>query len=78
MPEHWHRLLSIIIDFFAMSVSGVLAWHAARFVADSRAFGDTILGGWPAWVLQLVLPIGFALISYRFGLNWLRAILRIR
>jgi TRAP-type C4-dicarboxylate transport system permease small subunit len=25
-----------------------------------------MLGEWPAWVLQLILPIGFALIAYRY------------
>ena len=33
---------------------------------DSYAFGDTLFGGWPAWIFQLILPIGFAAIAWRY------------
>jgi TRAP-type C4-dicarboxylate transport system permease small subunit len=41
------------------------AYFAFAFVRDSRAFGDTLLGI-PAWWLQSIMPVAFALIAYRY------------
>lgn len=65
-PEAWHRPARVIAMAFATIVTGFLSWHAARFVADTRSFGDTVLGGLPAWPFQLILPAGFALMALRF------------
>jgi len=69
LPEGPRRFAAAAVSFFATGVAALLAWHAARFVADSREYGDVLLGTWPAWLFQLVLPIGFALMAYRFLLN---------
>lgn len=76
LPERFRRTSEAVTSFFAMSFTGLLAWHAARFVADSWAYGDVMLGGWPAWAFQIVMPIGFALMSYRFALRWLKILVR--
>ena len=51
---------------------GLIAWHSINFVRLSLEFGDTLLGGVPAWALQLVLPIGFGLMAYRHSLHALK------
>jgi TRAP-type C4-dicarboxylate transport system permease small subunit len=51
---------------FAASISGALAWQALRFVADERRFGETVLGELPAWMFEVVMPVGFAVIAARF------------
>jgi TRAP-type C4-dicarboxylate transport system permease small subunit len=53
-------------DVFGAAVSGALAWHSWAFVRDSREFGDLLLTGVPAWWLQAVMPVAFALMSYQF------------
>jgi TRAP-type C4-dicarboxylate transport system permease small subunit len=56
-----------LIDAFVAVVCAVLAWESYLFVVDSFDAADTVLGGrLPAWSVQLVLPVGFALICYRF------------
>lgn len=47
-------------------VLGVAAW---RLVVDEKDFGDMAFGPVPVWVLQLVLPVAFFLISYRSLVN---------
>jgi TRAP-type C4-dicarboxylate transport system permease small subunit len=75
LPATWYRWTRVLVDLFAMSITGIFAWHAARFVMDSKAFGDSLLGSLPAWPFQLVLPVGFALIAYRFAIHALRGAL---
>lgn len=62
-----------ITSLFSAAVSALLAYHSLRFVimeyeSKSNAFSDV-----PAWIMELILPIAFALITVRFlvhlGLN---------
>ncbi len=66
------RIARFATDAFTTAVTGLLAWHSWRFVQESRQFGDTILVDWPAWIFQLVLPVGFFMIAYRYLLRLLR------
>lgn len=78
LPPAWHRRALVIVDVFAAGVAGAFTWQALRFVADSRDFGDVVLGGVPAWPVQAVLPVGFALITIRFVVNAARGVAGLR
>lgn len=69
LPQRFIWIPDAIATAFTSIVCGFLAWHSARFVQDSRAFGDLLLGGRPAWVVQLILPIGFAAMAYRYAIR---------
>jgi TRAP-type C4-dicarboxylate transport system permease small subunit len=75
-PAAWHKPAAVVSAAFAAIVSAILAWHAFRFVADSYRFGDTVLGALPAWAFQLVMPVGFALISWQFAARTVRTLRR--
>ena len=68
----WQRVAWFTTDLFTAIVTGLLAWHSWRFVQDSRLYGDMLLDGWPAWGFQLILPLGFLLICYRYVLRAVR------
>lgn len=68
------RIAKFTTDAFTVAVAGLLAWHSWRFVQDSRLFGDTLIADWPAWILQLILPVGFLLIAYRYLLRAIGAL----
>ncbi len=55
-----------VVQLVTSGISAYFAWQSWRFVQDSRAFGDMLLGDWPAWWFQLILPVGFALVAYRY------------
>jgi len=65
LPQKVQLLTKIIIDVFTSSVCALFAWHSARFVLGSYEFGDTLMKDTPAWMLQIILPIGFTLMAYR-------------
>lgn len=54
---------------FTAVVSGLVAYHAARFVAEEKAAGTVAFAGVPTWLLELVLPVAFALIGVRYLLR---------
>jgi TRAP-type C4-dicarboxylate transport system permease small subunit len=59
-------IVRMLVDTFAAVVCGVIAWNAWRYLQLEIEFEDTVLFDIPAWVAHLVVPVAFALFSYRF------------
>jgi TRAP-type C4-dicarboxylate transport system permease small subunit len=68
LPGRLAAVKNLLVHAFTASISGIVAWQGWLFVRTSREFGDVLMGGVPAWLLQLVLPVGFGLICYRYAL----------
>jgi len=66
LPPLLRRIVRSLVGCFAAGVAGVFAVQTWLLVADSREFGETVLGDWPAWHFQVILPIGFFLIAIQF------------
>ena len=69
LPQRARRIADTVACLFTSAITTAVAWHSLRFVRDSHAFGDTVFGTWPAWIFQIILPIGFAAIAYRYFLR---------
>ncbi len=75
VPAGVARLFRRVGAIFAALVSGFLAWYSYLFVADSLAAEDFVFNGTlPAWTVQLILPVGFLLICYRYTLHALTVV----
>jgi len=68
------RAVSVVRSLFTAGICAALAWYSWVFVRDSREFGDTLLGDLPAWWFQVIMPVAFALIAYRYVLRALAAL----
>ncbi|MDH3695399.1 MAG: TRAP transporter small permease [Gammaproteobacteria bacterium] len=66
LSDKWKLVTTSVLDLFTAVVCGIVAWYAASFVIESREYEDTLLGGLPAWPFQLILPVAFACIAYRY------------
>jgi TRAP-type C4-dicarboxylate transport system permease small subunit len=65
LPARYKVPADVAADVFAAVFCSAFAYFALAFVLDSRSFGDTLLG-FPAWWLQSIIPLAFALIGYRY------------
>ncbi len=74
LPPKAVTVTRIGVDLFAAAVSGVIAWHAFRYLQLEREFEDLVLVDTPAWLAHVIVPVAFALISYRFVVGALRAV----
>jgi len=72
LPPRLYDVVKIIIDLFTAGVCAVVTWYSINFVRTSYEYGDVLLGDVPAWILQLVMPVGFGLISWRYTLFFLK------
>ena len=72
MPDTAIRVTRVAVDVFAAIVCAVVAWHAWRYLQLEIEFGDTVLVDTPAWIAHIVIPLGFAVVSYRFIVSAVR------
>jgi TRAP-type C4-dicarboxylate transport system permease small subunit len=72
LPPKLRIAAGVCADVFGAAVSAALAWASWQFVNDSREFGDTMLGDVPAWWLQAIMPVAFALIAFQFVVHAVR------
>ena len=68
LPGRLQLAAATIVGLFASGVCALLAYEAARFVGFEYEGSTAALGGVPAWVLALVLPLGFGLIAIRYAI----------
>lgn len=77
VPEKYARVPKIIVEAFTAFMCGVLAWQSLRFLNLTIEFEDTVLVDFPAWIAYSVLPLAFALMSYRFALIFAAELLQL-
>lgn len=54
-------------QFCSAMVCGVLAWASGQLVLSEMSADQTLAYGLPMWVIQLVMPLGFALLGIKLG-----------
>lgn len=66
LPDKLVEVVRIVVDVFAAAVCGVIAWHTYRYLKLEIEFEDSVLIDTPAWLAHVIVPLAFALVSYRF------------
>jgi len=66
LPESAQFVSRVVVAFFAVMVCAVIAVHAGRFVYLEYQMGTTTFANLPAWIIELILPVGFSLIALRY------------
>jgi TRAP-type C4-dicarboxylate transport system permease small subunit len=77
LPKKIGTAVKIIVDLFTAGICLVVTWYSIQFVSTSYEYQDVLLGTVPAWILQLVLPVGFGLISWRYLLFSIKRLLAL-
>lgn len=77
LPPKTGAVMKVVVDLFTAGICLVVTWYSINFVRTSYEYQDVLLGNVPAWILQLVLPVGFGLISWRYLLFSLKRLIAI-
>ncbi|MGD8384462.1 MAG: TRAP transporter small permease subunit [Lysobacterales bacterium] len=78
LSAKWKLRSGIITNLFTAFICALLCWFSIQFVRSTRTFGDVVLNQVPAWYLQLVLPVGFGLISWRYLVHAIHKLLALK
>lgn len=72
LPSFGKNMVTLITDLFSFFVCGSLAYAALKFIKNEVQMGNKTFLDMPAWVPELILPVTFILMTFRFGLRSLR------
>jgi TRAP-type C4-dicarboxylate transport system permease small subunit len=79
LPRVLPARISFMADFLCCFVSFlvcvVLFWASWTFVQGERLAGDIAFASIPYWCLELIFPLGFALMALRFGFSFLSGLI---
>lgn len=72
LPPKLTLVTRLVVHAFTAAVCALITRYCYEFVKTSHEYGDVLLGSVPAWMLQAILPVGFALITWRYALFTLK------
>ena len=61
-----------IIHLFSLFICGLLTFAALKFIQNEIQMENVTFLGVPSWIPEIILPITFGLMAFRFGLQFLR------
>ncbi len=66
LPARWLPLRELILAMIALFILGVMVKVCTEHVVMEMEFGGDSLYHLPSWIGQTILPLGFALLFFRF------------
>jgi len=69
LPLGWRRLTRRLASLFTCAVLAVFAWYSGQFVWLDFQDGITAFARVPAWVCEIIMPVGAGVMSLRYLLH---------
>ncbi len=69
LPSLGKNFVALITHVFAFVVCGGLTYAALKFIKNEFQMGNKTFLDIPAWVPEMILPITFILMTFRFGIR---------
>ena len=66
LPDQIKKLTDLMIYIFTFLVCAVMAYHSLRFVIMEKTDGVLVFANIPVWVCESIIPVSFAIISFRY------------
>jgi len=81
--QGWMRRLALLAsNFYAAIISAFLCYASCQFVLAEKQGSEVLAYGIPTWMVELTLPVGFAVITFRLlenarqcGIGWREIVL---
>jgi TRAP-type C4-dicarboxylate transport system permease small subunit len=72
------QIAGVITDFFSVIVGGILVYAAYEFVKlEYEGQGEVLFFHLPLWLLEIIIPIGFLIITLRFASKGIDGFLKL-
>ena len=66
LSRRGRAMSQVAVGLFTTFVCGVVAFYAGRFVYLDYEAGAKVFGNLPVWIVEIILPVGFALIAIQY------------
>jgi C4-dicarboxylate transporter, DctQ subunit len=66
LSERGKQISFLITNLFSVFICILLTKAGWTFIQDEKLMGTTLFSDVPAWYFQIIIPIGFLLMAFRF------------
>jgi TRAP-type C4-dicarboxylate transport system permease small subunit len=77
LSPNWLYVRELILSIGCVVICAVILQASIDYIKIEMEFGSDTLPGIPSWICQLIIPLGFALILFRFSLKALENLMGI-
>ncbi len=67
----YYTYIKRIVHAYCVVVCALIAWYSVSFVQMDYEYGTEAFTGVPAWITQLIIPVAFGLMAFRYFLLFL-------
>ncbi len=67
VPKRAQAAIRVATDSFAASISGLVAYAGYGLIKNEIEFGSKTFLDLPAWKVEIVIPVAFAIIALRYA-----------
>lgn len=78
LPQRLRCYSHCFTTVFTAAISGLIAYHSARFVLAEVEAGTLAVLEVPAWCFEVIIPLAFALIALRYLLHFVVHVTALR
>ncbi|MFB3886171.1 MAG: TRAP transporter small permease [Thermodesulfobacteriota bacterium] len=72
LPPKKKHFVSFFTDLFSFTICLLLTYAALKFIKNETEMGNITFLNIPVWIPGMILPITFGLMTFRFGLRFLK------
>ena len=76
LPVQWQKYTSRVVSLFTCLVLALFTWYSYDFVRFEYEDGTIAFASVPAWVCEMIMPLGAGVMSLRYALLTLRPAVR--
>ena len=77
MPPLGMDLAELLTQLFSSLICALLTFAASKFVINEAQMGTIAFLGIPAWIPEIILPLVFGLMTFRFGLRSVKYLFKV-
>ncbi|MFC1896163.1 TRAP transporter small permease [Thermodesulfobacteriota bacterium] len=69
LPPKWLKVRALVLCLAGAAVTAVMVKVCVHYIRLEHEFGGVTFLGLPTWLSQIILPLGFATLFFRFALR---------
>lgn len=77
LPRRGKEVSLLVTNLFSVFICLILTEASWTFVQDEKMMGTIVFADIPAWYFQIIIPIGFFLMAFRFFVHSLENIIGV-
>ena len=77
LPSKWLPFRELLLSIVCVFISAIMIKSSIDYIRIEMEFGGYLFLALPTWIGQMILPVGFLMILFRFFLRGIEQVLKI-